>query len=489
MPARFEQFPIAKTLIGSVIASCIAVACGSSDDNKSTPERSVDAGDKAPAAQPSGGEDAGMRSGGEATTSDDAGDGATGGAGGNASTSSGVDAGRAAGATDAGSEDSASDAGGLDAGTVDAGTAEVATGDAGVEDTGTDSLIGPPAECGVWLSTDGDDSNDGSESSPVATLAAAYDLICPKPPDGVENGTECLGPAPRTICVKAGTYPMTERFEFRKTRMGTADNRITLQGDPGAAARPVFDFSEQERLSCGANPDNLGGLTINAHYVTVRDLAIKGANDNCILVQGYEGIVANVETYECADTGIQISSGGQYDNSGHQNLVLNCDSHDNDDVQCDGQNADGFAIKIGTGPDNAFIGCRAWNNSSDGFDLYGWTSPVRIENSWAFDQCESAASDINCDGFKLGGDEISAQHELKNLTAVGNSSVNGRGFTANTNPANLTCIGTCSAWDNTVDVEDVARVSTDPVAGVTIESMSADVARNPDGSLKPISEL
>jgi hypothetical protein len=173
--------------------------------------------------------------------------------------------------------------------------------------------------------------------------------MCPKPPDGTDNGAECLGPAPRTICVKPGTYQMTERLEFKKTRMGTASNRLTLQGDPNSSEKPLFDFSGQPRLDCGENPDNIGGLTMNAHYVTVKNLAIRGANDNCILVQGTEGIVENVLVYECADAGIQISSGGEYEGSGTNNSIINCDSHSNYDPQCDGENADGFAAKEGEG--------------------------------------------------------------------------------------------------------------------------------------------
>ncbi len=348
---------------------------------------------------------------------------------------------------------------------------------------------GDTSDCRVWLATDGDDANDGSEEAPVASLQVAYDLMCPKPPDGTENGAECLGEAPRSICVKPGTYEMTERLEFKKTRMGTADNRLILQGDPSSSERPVFDFRSQERLSCGANPDNLGGFTVNAHYVTVKNLVVRGANDNCILVQGYEGLIENVLTYECADTGIQISSGGEYNNSGINNTVLNCDSHSNYDVQCDGENADGFAIKEGTGTGNAFIGCRSWNNTDDGYDLFAWTSPVRIENSWAFDQCATTQDDeSDCNGFKLGGDEIAASHELEDLVAVGNSRGTGNGFTENSNPAALSCSG-CVSWGNVVDVDSVSGVDTSAVSGVTVEAMAADSARNADGSLKSITEL
>lgn len=349
---------------------------------------------------------------------------------------------------------------------------------------------GEPGDCRVWLSPDGDDAGDGSEGSPVASLLVAYDLVCPKPPDGTENGAECLGASPRTICVQPGTYAMSERLEFRKTRMGTAESPIVLQGAPGASERPVFDFSSQERLECGANPDNIGGLTINANYVTVRNIVVTGANDTCILMQGTGGLVENVLTYECADTGIQISSGGDYEGSGTNNTVRNCDSHSNYDVQCQGENADGFAIKEGTGTGNSFIGCRAWNNTDDGFDLYAWTSTVHIENSWAFDQCatnEDSGSD--CNGFKLGGDEVSATHDLVDLIAVGNSRATGNGFTENSNPANLSCSGTCASWGNNVDVDSVSGVSTSPIGDADVNSMKADSARNADGSLKSISEL
>lgn len=362
------------------------------------------------------------------------------------------------------------------------------TGGSGAGTGGTGG--GTTGECRVWLAPNGNDSNDGTEASPVATLHRAYDLMCPMPPSGTQNGAECLGPAPRSICVKPGTYSMTERLEFRKTRMGTADNRLILMGDPSSSERPVFDFRNQPRLSCGANPDNIGGFTVNAHYVTIKNVIVRGANDNCIRVQGAYGLIENVLTYECADTGIQISSGGEYEGTGTNNTILNCDSHSNYDEQCDGENADGFAIKEGTGTGNAFIGCRAWNNTDDGFDLYGWTSPVRIENSWAFDQCATTQdSGSDCNGFKLGGDGISAAHQLVDLIAVGNSRGTGNGFTENSNPASMTCTGTCASWGNKVNVDSINGVSTTPIGNANVTNMAADSARNPDGSLKSPSAL
>jgi hypothetical protein len=415
--------------------------------------------------------------------------GGTGGAGG--TSGAGPTGGSAGSATGGTGGTSGTDSGGT-AGTSGSGNGGNG-GTAGTSGSGNGGTAGGTSgECRVWLATNGNDSNPGTEASPVATLLKAYDLMCPMQAN-VENGTECSGPAPRSICVKSGTYTMTERLEFRKTRMGTASNRLILQGAPGVtlAQRPVFDFRTQTRLSCGANPDNIGGLTVNAHFVTVKNLVVRGANDNCILVQGTQGLIENVLTYECADTGIQISSGGEYMGTGTNNTVTNCDSHSNNDTQCQGENADGFAIKEGTGAGNVFTGCRAWNNTDDGFDLYAWTTPVRIENSWAFDQSrttEGSGSDGN--GFKLGGDEVSAAHQLSALFATGNQNgSNGDGFTRNSNPASMSCSG-CASWGNTDNGADgISGLPGTAPSGANVTNMAADSARNADGSLKAVNSL
>ena len=485
-----------KRSICATFSVLIAAACGGSGGD-STSGGSGDSGSGGPSGSSDGGSGAttgatnGPATSGGTPTTSSAASSTNGSGGGQASTTADSSSTESTTGGDTtsdgsgGSEGTTSDtSSGGAASTSDDSTTTTTDGSGGTGGSGN------TGDCRVWLAPDGNDSNDGSEAAPVATLLKAYDLMCPKPPDGTENGAECLGPAPRSICVKPGTYPMTERLEFRKTRMGTADNRLILQGDPASSERPIFDFNQQERLECGANPDNKGGLTINAHYVTVKNLIIQNANDNGILVQGTEGLVENVLTRGCADTGIQISSGGEYEGTGTNNTILNCDSHSNYDVQCEGENADGFAIKEGTGTGNAFIGCRAWDNTDDGFDLYAWTSPVRIENSWAFDQCASNEdSGSDCNGFKLGGDDVSASHQLEDLIAVGNSRATGNGFTENSNPASLSCSGTCAAWGNKVDVDSVSGVSTSPIGSATVSNMAADSARNADGSLKSISEL
>ena len=377
------------------------------------------------------------------------------------------------------------------------------SGDAGSESGGNGGAAatgvgGGPSddECRVFMAPDGTDSEScGSADDPCATLAVAYDRLCPVPPEGTENGTECEGPAPRTLCVRPGTYPMTERFELRKTRMGTESNPVVIQAAPTATTKPVFDFSSQPRVSaCGAQSDSTGGeltgITMNADWTVLKNVVVTDANDNCVKVQGANNLVEGVVVHGCDDAGIQISAGSGYQGSGTNNAIVNCDSYQNHDPQCLGMNADGFALKSGTGAGNVFRGCRAWDNTDDGWDLGGWTDPVRVENCWAMSQCASTADErSDCNGFLLGGNDWSTQHVLVDLIAVGNrGGASGCGFTPDTNPASMTCDGTCAAWDNDSDVVAIGGVSTAQIGSVTAEQL-INAERGPDGSLPDISSL
>jgi hypothetical protein len=397
------------------------------------------------------------------------------------------------------------DAGATNTATGGAATGGAATGAAatgGTADTGGASTAGgaggtiSTSDCRVWMATDGDDANPGTEALPVLTLVKGYDLLCPAPPTGTENGAECLGEAPRTLCIKPGTYPMNLRFELRKTRMGTEPSPITLKGDPRSTTRPVLDFSTQPRVgSCGAPVDSSGGeltgITMNANYTVLKHLELTNANDNCVKVQGAHNLVEDVVVHGCADTGIQISSGSGYEASGTNNTVLNCDSYQNNDTQCGGNGGDGFAVKVGTGAGNVFRGCRAWDNANDGFSVFAWTSPVVLDNCWAINQASTTAgTNSDGDGFKLGGNSISTEHVLSNLVAVGNANgTSGYGFNEFTNPASMTCTGTCASWNNRTNVGlTISGVSTTAIGSATAAAMIS-AARNADGSLPAVSSL
>jgi hypothetical protein len=353
-----------------------------------------------------------------------------------------------------------------------AGTGGTSTGGSS---TGGSTSTG---ECDVWVAPNGTATAAGTEAAP-ADLAHGYDLLCPPPPSGTANGAACLGNL-KTICLKSGTYALNTRFELKKTRMGTASRILTIRAAPNATTRPLLDFSSQPRVSCGANPSdgNLGGITMNADYWTIKGIEVKGANDNCIKVQGQRNTVENVAVHECADTGIQISAGSGYTGSGTNNLILNCDSYKNFDSQCDGENADGFGAKEETGAGNVFRGCRSWDNVDDGYDFYAWLSPITLENCWSWSNAVNyTASERDGNGFKLGGDDKGGNHQLKTCIAVSNRMT---GFTNNSG-ANSTCTGCRSCSNAQADKGINGTIGT---SCPSVAQLSA--ARGADGSLPTV---
>ena len=328
----------------------------------------------------------------------------------------------------------------------------------------------------------------------MATPQAGYNLLCPGA-TGAANGDPCSGSL-KTMCIEAGTYKLATRIEFKKTRMGTASRIITMMADPAATTKPILDFSSQPRLACGVEPTdkNQYGIDIGADYYKVQGLEITGANDSGILIQGAHDTVQNCDVHDSADTGILISSSSGYTGSGTYETILDCDSHHNNDTQCDGSNADGFGAKKGTGAGNVFDGCRSWDNSDDGFDFYAWTDVVTVKNSWAFGQGGSTAgTGSNGNGFKMGGNSVSAAHVMSSCFAfdnnetAGGSHVSDWGFTNNSNPATIKCTG-CGAWNNKGGNFQGISHSGDVTASATTAKASA-AKRNADGSLPDITKL
>ena len=401
------------------------------------------------------------------------------------------------GAVSTGGASTAATGGKTNGGTSSGAGGTSSSGGSSAEATGGAAAGADSTGCRVWLATTGVDTNAGTQAAPVLTIAKAYDLLCP-PVTGSANGAECSGAAPRTLCIKSGTYAVATRFEVKKTRMGTASNPILIQGDPTSSTKPVIDFSTQPRVSCGADPSdgNLGGITINADYVTLKNLEVKGANDNGIKVQGAHGRVEQCVVHANADCGIQISDGSGYTGSGTNNTVINCDSYQNNDTQCNGANADGFCAKENStdgGAGNVFDGCRSWDNADDGFDFYAWTFPVTVKNSWAFNMGgTTAGTGSNGNGFKMGGDKVSAAHVMSNCFAFDNNQTKGSstadwGFTNNSNPATITCTG-CGAWNNHGGSFQSITHTGDVTASAT-SAKAAAATRSTNGSLPAITSL
>lgn len=88
--------------------------------------------------------------------------------------------------------------------------------------------------------------------------------------------------------------------------------------------------------------------------------------------------------YERIVTRDNYETGFQMQGASAQNTVLYLDSYGNRDPRKNGESADGFGCKEGSGEGNVIRGARLWNNVDDGLDLWEFLSGVTIEDtlSW-----------------------------------------------------------------------------------------------------------
>lgn len=254
-----------------------------------------------------------------------------------------------------------------------------------------------------------------------------------------------------TLWVHGGTYALREQVTIPAARDGEEGRPIRVFA--AAGARPVLDFSAQPYAAEG----NPRGLQLEADRWHLRGLEVRGSADNGIFVGGSHNVVENCVLRGNRDSGLQIaraaSATARADWPAH-NLILNCEAYDNHDLPPgSGENADGFACKLTSGPGNVFRGCVAHHNIDDGWDLYtkSETGPI---GAVVLDQCIAYAngtltdgtSNANGDrnGFKLGGEKIAVPHIVTRCVAFGNGK---NGFTWNSNPGAM-LVANNLAFDN-----------------------------------------
>jgi hypothetical protein len=287
--------------------------------------------------------------------------------------------------------------------------------------TPTKTLTPPPAGSTLYVAPNGSDSAPGTITQPT-TLTSAITRIA----------------AGGIIYMRAGTYNFSTGVTIARGNNGTSAS-ARKQIFAYQSEVPVLNFSAQATDSANR------GLTINGNFWYVKGLIVEHAGDNGIYIGGSNNIVERCITRFNRDTGLQLGRASSSDTSSQwpaNNLIVSCESHDNSDPT--GENADGFASKLTTGPGNIFRYDVAHNNSDDGWDLYtkpdtGPISPVTIEFSIAYTNgtlsngTQNANGDRN--GFKLGGESIAVNHIVRNNLAYNNGK---DGFTWNSNPGTIT---------------------------------------------------
>ncbi|MDX3688847.1 right-handed parallel beta-helix repeat-containing protein [Streptomyces europaeiscabiei] len=221
-----------------------------------------------------------------------------------------------------------------------------------------------------------------------------------------------------TIQVRGGTYRPTKTL--RSTASGTASARITL----------TAYGSEKVRIDGSGLAAGSWLAGIYGDYWTVSGLTFQNSPaQGFVATSSVGGIFQNLVTANNGDSGFTLRGDGTTNN-----LVRNLDSHGNYDAADHGQNADGIAVKFGSGTGNRITGARLYGNADDGLDLWQFSSPVTIEHSWAFgngrNRWNDPAFEANGNGFKLGGGGVSVAHSVNGNAAWDNTL---HGFTENSN--------------------------------------------------------
>jgi hypothetical protein len=270
-----------------------------------------------------------------------------------------------------------------------------------------------------YISPTGNDANAGTFAAPFRTITKAVSVAV----------------AGDTIYMRGGSYASATTTSISKT--GTAAARLYLLAYPGE--RPVLDFSAMAVSSSNR------GINLSGSYWYIRGIDFYHAGDNGMFMSGSNNTIEFCNFYENSDTGLQIGGGGA------NNKILNCDSYYNADPA--NGNADGFAAKLDVGTGNYFYGCRAWQNSDDGWDGYLRPSndvSTTLENCVCYKNGylkSGAASAGNGNGFKMGGSDakdLMHNFTLKNCLAVQNRV---KGFDQNNNRGNMTLYN-CTGYSN-----------------------------------------
>jgi hypothetical protein len=224
------------------------------------------------------------------------------------------------------------------------------------------------------------------------------------------------------IQVRGGTYYPTATLQ--STVNGTSSSPVTL----------TAYGSETVNISGSSLPSGSWIFKLTADYWNVSNITFQNSPDSAVVCQSCTGTTwNNIKTINGGDSGFTLTGEGTVNNT-----VKNIDSYGNYDAAEHGENADGIAIKFGSGSGNLVTGARLYNNSDDGIDFWSFSTPVTVEHTWSFGNGQNRWSDSafagDGNGYKLGGDGETVAHVVNNSAAWGNK---GNGFTENSNTGSI----------------------------------------------------
>src|SRR5262245_7849708 len=280
-----------------------------------------------------------------------------------------------------------------------------------------------------YVAPTGSDSAAGTMAAPFATVG---------------RGQQAAS-AGDTVWIRGGVFMFsgtsaTVGVNFNKA--GGTNNPIKYFAYPGET--PIFDFynlKPQARVT---------GLNVQTNWIHLKGLEVRGIQQqvtgDCwgIRLQGSNNVIEAMNVHHGQAPGVFITSGSN-------NLILNCDSHENYDPLEGGGNGDGFGCHS-SGGGNVIRGCRAWSNSDDGYDFINAAGSCTVENSWSWSngyQPGTTTAAGNGAGFKAGGygsppntpSTGAATHNVRQCMAFKNRS---QGFYANHHPGRINFLNNTS---------------------------------------------
>ncbi|GAB2876566.1 right-handed parallel beta-helix repeat-containing protein [Uliginosibacterium flavum] len=250
--------------------------------------------------------------------------------------------------------------------------------------------------------------------------------------------------AGQMILLQPGKYSIPYKAGAKNTivlsKSGTASAKIYMVA--ANCGKAVIDF----QFPANTHVDSSYGFDLTGSYWYFKGIAVTRAGYQGAYVSGAHNTFENVAFYDNRNSGLEINKGGSYTN------VINTDSYMNYDPKKFGGMADGFASKQTQGAGNFFYGCRAWNNSDDGFDTFDSPQKVVIEKSWAFrngvDSWGYGGFVGNGNGFKLGGNNVAENNVITQSVAFGNTK---KGFDQNSNTGSVTVYNNVSYKNGTAN--------------------------------------
>ncbi|HYH05085.1 MAG TPA: family 16 glycoside hydrolase [Bacillota bacterium] len=302
-----------------------------------------------------------------------------------------------------------------------------------------------PVTGAYYVAPNGNDSNPGTIVQPFYSISRAIAVA---------------GAPGSTIYVRGGTYQYSATILLSVS--GTAAAPIKIIAYPGE--KPVLDFSKQPYASSNR------AFNLTGNYWYIKGLEICYAGDNGIKLEGSYNTIELCVFHHNGDSGIQLGFAHETENPNGTmcayNTIINCDSYLNFDFDNMGSDADGFACKMHNGKGNKFVGCRAWRNSDDGWDLFETDWPVEIINCWAWHSGDKADFDAiyqqkmgktmssfqgNGNGIKLGGNGTGGSskgtHIVKNCVVFDCYFKSKKGFDQNNHKGGV-ILHNCTAWGN-----------------------------------------